>query len=89
MSLFGSRESYVGVDIGNSAVKIVELENHPWFVACQFHPEFKSKPDKPHPLFKNLVAKSLGLIRSGSKNEVVEKKLVEEQPTVYEASSIE
>lgn len=45
-------------------VEIVELENHPWFIAGQFHPEFKSKPDKPHPLFKAFVAKALELKRS-------------------------
>jgi len=32
-------------------VELIGLKNHPWFVACQFHPEFKSKPDKVHPLF--------------------------------------
>nr|MBA2570154.1 CTP synthase [Chloroflexota bacterium] len=37
-------------------VEIVELKDHPWFVASQFHPEFKSRPDRPHPLFKAFVA---------------------------------
>ncbi len=78
-----------GVYQNGKLVEIVELENHPWFVACQFHPEFKSKPDKPHPLFKNFVAKSLELKRSGPKNEVVEKKIEETKTDVYEASSIE
>ena len=36
-------------------VEVVEIENHPWFVACQFHPEFKSKPDKAHPLFRDFI----------------------------------
>ncbi len=36
-------------------VEIVEVPEHPWFVAVQFHPEFKSKPFKPHPLFVNLI----------------------------------
>ena len=40
-------------------VEIVELSGHPWFVACQFHPEFKSKPDKPHPLFRDFVKAAL------------------------------
>jgi len=78
-----------GVYQNGKLVEIVELENHPWFIACQFHPEFKSKPDKPHPLFKNFVAKSLELKRSGPKNQVVEKKSEEKQPHVFEASSIE
>ncbi|MBI4368541.1 MAG: CTP synthase, partial [Candidatus Omnitrophica bacterium] len=47
-----------GVYQSGKLVEIVELENHPWFVASQFHPEFKSKPDKPHPLFKAFVAKA-------------------------------
>ncbi|MCY7417369.1 MAG: CTP synthase [Chloroflexi bacterium] len=36
-------------------VEIVELRDHPWFVASQFHPEFKSRPDRPHPLFRAFV----------------------------------
>ena len=36
-------------------VEIVELENHPWFLGCQFHPEFKSKPLSPHPLFVSFI----------------------------------
>jgi CTP synthase len=40
-------------------VEIMELREHSWFVACQFHPEFKSKPDKPHPLFRNFVKMAL------------------------------
>ncbi|MFI5293355.1 MAG: CTP synthase, partial [Candidatus Limnocylindrales bacterium] len=37
-------------------VEIVELADHPWFVASQFHPEFRSRPDRPHPLFEGFVA---------------------------------
>jgi CTP synthase len=40
-------------------VEIVELKDHPWFVACQFHPEFKSKPDSAHPLFREFVRATL------------------------------
>ena len=40
-------------------VEIVELPDHPWFVGCQFHPEFKSRPDRPHPLFQGFVAAAL------------------------------
>ncbi|MDR1617118.1 MAG: gamma-glutamyl-gamma-aminobutyrate hydrolase family protein, partial [Syntrophomonadaceae bacterium] len=36
-------------------VEMVELENHPWFVGCQFHPEFTSRPNRPHPLFRGFV----------------------------------
>src|SRR5438046_364277 len=40
-------------------VEIVELKDHPWFVASQFHPEFKSRPERPHPLFDGFVEASL------------------------------
>jgi CTP synthase len=37
-------------------VEMVELPDHPWFLGCQFHPEFKSKPTAPHPLFVSFIA---------------------------------
>ena len=40
-------------------VEIVELRDHPWFVASQFHPEFKSRPERPHPLFDGFVAAAI------------------------------
>jgi CTP synthase len=40
-------------------VEIVELADHPWFVTGQFHPEFKSRPDRPHPLFRDFVGAAL------------------------------
>ena len=40
-------------------VEMIEISDHPWFVGVQFHPEFKSKPLAPHPLFKNFVTASL------------------------------
>jgi CTP synthase len=40
-------------------VEVVELEDHPFFVACQFHPEFKSRPERPAPLFRDLIAAAL------------------------------
>ena len=44
-----------GVTPDNTYVEIVELEDHPWFLGCQFHPEFKSKPLTPHPLFRAFI----------------------------------
>src|SRR6186997_1752735 len=41
-------------------VESVELKDHPWFVASQFHPEFKSRPDRPHPLFYGFVEAAVG-----------------------------
>lgn len=40
-------------------VEIVELEDHPWFLGCQFHPEFKSRPMHPHPLFSHFIRAAL------------------------------
>ncbi|MGZ4986072.1 MAG: glutamine amidotransferase-related protein, partial [Chthoniobacterales bacterium] len=34
---------------------LIELKDHPYFLACQYHPEFQSKPNKPHPLFKGFI----------------------------------
>ncbi|HVH51191.1 MAG TPA: CTP synthase [Gaiellaceae bacterium] len=48
-------------------VEIVELNDHPWFVASQFHPEFKSRPTRPAPLFQGFVAAALDRARSRSK----------------------
>jgi CTP synthase len=42
-------------------VEIIELAGHPWFVGCQFHPEFKSRPNRAHPLFKDFIGVSLRL----------------------------
>ena len=44
-----------GLSPDRELVEIVELENHPWFVASQFHPEFKSRPTKAHPLFRDFI----------------------------------
>jgi CTP synthase len=45
-------------------VEIIELPDHPWFVASQFHPEFKSRPERPHPLFDGFVAAAIA-VRDG------------------------
>ncbi|ACX51227.1 CTP synthase [Ammonifex degensii KC4] len=50
-----------GLSPDGRLVEIVELPNHPWFVATQFHPEFKSRPARPHPLFRDFVGASLAL----------------------------
>ncbi|MBW1745120.1 MAG: CTP synthase [Deltaproteobacteria bacterium] len=48
-----------GTSPNGELVEIVEINDHPWFVGCQFHPEFKSKPMNPHPLFKDFIKASL------------------------------
>ncbi|HZX09353.1 MAG TPA: CTP synthase, partial [Acidobacteriota bacterium] len=42
----------------HNLVEVIEIRNHPWFLGCQFHPEFKSKPLNPHPIFKSFIGAS-------------------------------
>jgi CTP synthase len=51
--------SFAGTSPDGGLVEIVELAEHPWFVAVQFHPEFKSQPTRPHPLFAGFVGAAL------------------------------
>ncbi|MBI5629437.1 MAG: CTP synthase [Elusimicrobia bacterium] len=48
-----------GVHAPKNLVEVVELKDHPWFLAVQFHPEFKSRPESPHPLFAGFVGAAL------------------------------
>lgn len=50
-----------GTSVDEKLVEIIEIKDHPWFVACQFHPEFKSRPNKPHPLFKGFIREAYNL----------------------------
>ncbi|MDP2269013.1 MAG: CTP synthase, partial [Deltaproteobacteria bacterium] len=46
---------FSGSSPNGSLAEIVEIKNHPWFLGCQFHPEFKSRPTNPHPLFTSFI----------------------------------
>jgi CTP synthase len=48
-----------GISPDGELVEIIELKEHPWFLGCQFHPEFKSTPRKPHPLFTAFIGAAL------------------------------
>jgi CTP synthase len=50
---YGMKFSGVNQDL--NLVEIIELPNHPWFIGVQFHPEFKSRPNRAHPLFKEFI----------------------------------
>jgi CTP synthase len=50
---------FSGLSPNGNLVEIIELKDHPWFLAGQFHPEFKSSPMSPHPLFKDFIYSSL------------------------------
>ncbi len=55
-------------------VEVIEYPDHPWFLACQFHPEFKSKPYDPHPLFRSFIGAAVAYRarRAGEEDEEVE-----------------
>ena len=46
---------FSGMSPDNTLPEIIELKNHPWFIGVQFHPEFKSRPLSPHPLFSSFI----------------------------------
>ena len=45
-----------GLSVDNELVEMVELSDHPWFIGCQFHPEFTSRPRDGHPLFNSFIS---------------------------------
>jgi CTP synthase len=59
-----------GVSPDGELVEIMELENHPFFVGVQFHPEFRSRPNRPHPLFKNFVGAALNNLPEGAQRQL-------------------
>lgn len=56
-----------GTSPDDRLVEIIEIKDHPWFVGCQFHPEFKSRPTKAHPLFNGLIKAALDLKNNKAK----------------------
>ncbi|MEC8956747.1 MAG: CTP synthetase, partial [Pseudomonadota bacterium] len=62
----GIRFSGLSVD---DLVEIIEIPDHPWFIASQFHPEFTSNPRDGHPLFKSFIEAALNYSNQGKKNE--------------------
>ena len=50
---------FSGLSPDGRIVEMIELKDHPWFVATQAHPEFKSRPNRPHPLFRGFIEAAL------------------------------
>ena len=59
---------FSGTSPNGELVEIIEISDHPWFLGCQFHPEFKSRPMKPHPLFRDFIGASLKNSQSRNQN---------------------
>jgi CTP synthase len=57
---------YSGVSPDDRLVEVCELANHPWMVSCQFHPEFGSRPGRPHPLFRDFIGVAKDILREGA-----------------------
>ena len=55
-----------GLSPDERLVEVCELANHPWMVSCQFHPEFGSRPGRPHPLFRGFVNAAKDILREGA-----------------------
>jgi CTP synthase len=60
-----------GLSPDGKFVEMVELPDHPWFLGCQFHPEYKSKPTDPHPLFVSYIAAALAFKQRRERGEPV------------------
>ena len=56
---------FVGRDTSGERMEVFELDDHPYFLGCQFHPEFKSRPTKPSPLFFGLLQAACAAQHSG------------------------
>lgn len=70
---------FAGTMAKDSLVEIIELKDHPWFVGCQFHPEFKSKPDHAHPLFEHFIKAALTMPPKGKVSSLPETETATEE----------
>lgn len=61
-----------GVSPDNQLVEIMELADHPWFLGTQFHPEFQSRPNRPHPLFASFIGAAVGHATRRRSHELIE-----------------
>ena len=78
-------------------VEVVELKDHPWFLACQFHPEFKSKPYDPHPIFKSFIAAAVDYHKTreleeeeqASEEQIIEEIMADDESEVVTEETLE
>jgi CTP synthase len=57
---------YSGINPDNNLVEICEMQDHPWMLGCQFHPEFLSRPQRPQPLFREFIGVAKDVLREGA-----------------------
>ena len=57
---------FSGLSPDGELVEVCELASHPWMVSCQFHPEFNSRPGRPHPLFRDFIGVAKDILREGA-----------------------
>jgi len=70
-------------------VEVIELPDHPWFLACQFHPEFKSKPYDPHPIFRSFIKAAVEHRRAREEDVAPQAVAISEESTPVEAQTDE
>ena len=83
-ALVASGLDFTGATPDDTYVEIVEIRDHPWFLGCQFHPEFKSRPLAPHPLFKAFIGAAVDFkktrhVEDGAATKMVANKAVAAQ----------
>lgn len=71
-----------GLSPDGKLVEIIELPNHPWFVGTQFHPEFKSRPNRPHPLFRDFITAATQVVQDGEQRTLPLDALLSKPPLV-------
>jgi len=64
--LLAAGMTYSGLSPDGNLVEVCELTKHPWMVSCQFHPEFGSRPGRPHPLFRDFIGMAKNTLREGA-----------------------
>jgi CTP synthase len=71
---------FSGTSPDNSLVEVIELPEHPWFLAVQYHPEFKSKPTQPQPLFAGFIGAAVERNKARGERAAVKKPAAAEEP---------
>ncbi len=77
--------TFSGIYKEKNLVEVIELKDHPWFLAVQYHPEFKSKPLSPHPLFESFIGAAIARANKTAPKSVVKNKTASKRKTFNES----